>query len=181
MSGRALNWICTDPTARVSDFLETVTEPVKGVDHIKGIVDRPELFAQPFDVSVDRAIIDIDVLIVGGIHQRIAALDHARAARQRLQDQELSDGQRYIGILPGADVPLGIDAQQPALQHFGIDFLALAAVRCLRSHAAQHYLDALDQEPLRERFADEIVRAHVKAEQFVDLLVLGGEKDYRHV
>src|SRR6478672_8490585 len=47
--------------------------------------------------------------------------------------------------------------------------------------AAQDRLDALDQKPLRERFADEIVGAHLEPEQLVDLLVLGGEEDHRHV
>jgi hypothetical protein len=51
----------------------------------------------------------------------------------------------------------------------------------LRHAAAQHRLHALDQEALREWFADEVVGAHLEAEQLVDLLVLGGEEDHRHV
>ena len=56
-----------------------------------------------------------------------------------------------------------------------------AAVGSFGDRAAQHRFDALDQKPLRERFADEIVGAHLQAEQLVDLLVLGGEEDHRHV
>ncbi len=37
--------------------------------------------------------------------------------------------------------------------------------------APQYCLDPLDQEPLRKRFADEIVGPHFEAEQFVDLLI----------
>ena len=51
----------------------------------------------------------------------------------------------------------------------------------LRGEAAQHRLDPLDQEPLRERLPDEVVGAHLEAEQLVDLLVLGGQEDDRQV
>jgi hypothetical protein len=51
----------------------------------------------------------------------------------------------------------------------------------LRRRTAQDSFDALHQETLRERFADEIVGAHLEAEQLVDLFVLGGEEDHRHV
>ena len=49
--------------------------------------------------------------------------------------------------------------------------------RIARLRPAQHCLHPLDQKPLRERFADEIVGAHLEPEQLVDLLVLGGEED----
>jgi hypothetical protein len=42
----------------------------------------------------------------------------------------------------------------------------------LAAPAAQHGLDALREESLRERFPDEIVSAHLEAEQFVEFLVL---------
>ena len=42
-------------------------------------------------------------------------------------------------------------------------------------------MHALDQEPLRKRFADEIVGAHFEAEQFVDLVILRGEEDHRQI
>ena len=36
---------------------------------------------RPLDVAVDRAVVDIGLIVVSRIHQRIAALDHARPAR----------------------------------------------------------------------------------------------------
>ena len=45
----------------------------------------------------------------------------------------------------------------------------------------KHRLDALNHEALGERFGDVVVGAHLEAEQLVDLLVLGGEEDHRHV
>jgi hypothetical protein len=47
--------------------------------------------------------------------------------------------------------------------------------------AAQHHLDPFRQEALRKGFTDEIVGPHFQAEQFVDLLLLRGEKDHRQV
>ena len=43
--------------------------------------------------------------------------------------------------------------------------------------ASQHGADALQQQALRERLADEVVGAHAQTQHFVDLLVLGGEED----
>src|SRR6185312_14223937 len=159
-----------------SSFLEAVADAVQRLDHLEVVVDRLELLAQPLDVAVDGAVVDIDLVVIGGVHQRVAALDHAGARRQRLENQELGDGECHRLVLPGAGVALRVHAQQAALEYLGgIDFLDRRAV--LRAHAPQHRLHALDEEALRERFADEIVGAHLQAEQFVDLLVLGGEED----
>jgi hypothetical protein len=35
------------------------------------------------------------------------------------------------------------------------------------------------QKPMREWFTDEVIGPHFQAEQFIDLLFLRGEKDYR--
>src|SRR5712691_792663 len=78
-----------------SGLLEPVADAVECLDHVERFVDRLELLAQPLDVAVDRAVVDIDLIVVGGVHQRVATLDHARPARQRLQDQELGDRQGH--------------------------------------------------------------------------------------
>src|SRR5712691_4064463 len=157
------------PVARpASNFLEPIADTVKRFDHVEVVVGALELLAQPLDVAVDGAVVDIDLVVVGGVHQGVAALDHAGAARERLQDEELGDRERDRLVLPRAGVALGIHAQEPALEHLGgIGLLRRRAV--LRRGPAQDRLDALDQEALRERFADEIVGAHLEAEQFVDL------------
>jgi hypothetical protein len=41
--------------------------------------------------------------------------------------------------------------------------------------------DAFDQQALRERLLDVIVGAHAQAHQLVDLVVLGGQEDHRHL
>src|SRR6185312_9581901 len=61
----------------LSDFLEAVADAVKRLDHFEVVVDHLEFLAQPLDVAVDGAVVDIDLVVIGGIHQRIAALHHA--------------------------------------------------------------------------------------------------------
>ena len=56
----------------------------------------------------------------------------------------------------------------------GLDLVA-------RREPAQNRLHALDEEALRKRLPDEIVGAHLEAEQFVDLLVLRGQEDHRQI
>src|SRR6516165_2928293 len=73
---------------RRSGFLETVTDPVERFDHFEVVVDHLELLAQPLDVAVDGAIVDINPVVIGGIHQRVSTFHHTWARRQRLQDQE---------------------------------------------------------------------------------------------
>ena len=68
----------------------------------------------------------------------------------------------------------------PALERLGVGFL-WGLGWSSRREAAQNRLHALDQKALGERFADEIVGAHLEAEQLVDLLVLRGQEDHRQV
>src|SRR4051812_14818235 len=58
-------------------LLEPITDAVKRFDHVEVVVGPLELLAQALDVAVDGSVIDIDLIVVGGIHQCIAALDHA--------------------------------------------------------------------------------------------------------
>src|ERR1700750_1911145 len=64
-------------TDRKSGFLEAVADPVEGFDHLEIVVDDLELLAQALDVAVDGAIVDIDLIVIGRVHQGIAALHHA--------------------------------------------------------------------------------------------------------
>src|SRR5277367_2664637 len=78
---------------RRSGFPEAISDAIEGFDHFEFRLDDLELLAQPLDVAVDRAIIDIDLIVVGGIHQCVAALDDTGPGRERLQDQEFGDRQ----------------------------------------------------------------------------------------
>ena len=74
---------------------------------------------------------------------------------------------------------LGVHAQLAALERSRIDLLGRGPV--LRGGPPQHRFYALDQQALRERLSDEIVGAHLEPEQLVDLLILGGEENHRHI
>src|SRR5215510_2276363 len=68
-------------------LLEAIADAVKGLDDVEVVVCLLELLAQPLDVAVDGAVVDVDLVVVGGIHQRVARLDHARTCGERLQDE----------------------------------------------------------------------------------------------
>src|SRR5689334_6011762 len=114
-AGRAMvpvSWSSVGPdgsrTVRASGFLEAVADAVQRFDHLEIVVGYLELLAQPLDVAVDGAVVDIDLVVIGRVHQRVAALHHARPRRQRLEDQEFRHGQRDRLVLPGAGVALRI-------------------------------------------------------------------------
>src|SRR5580704_682053 len=115
-------------------FLESVADPVKGLQHVEGVVDLLEFLPQALDVAVDRAVVDIDLIVIGGIHQRIAALDHAGTGGDRLQDQKLGNREGDRLVPPGAGMALRVHAELAALQHLGgIDLLGYDAVLATRA------------------------------------------------
>ena len=85
-------------------FLKPVTHPIKRFDHVEGVVDPSEFLAQALNVAVDCTIIEINLVIVGGIHQSVAALDYTGARGERVQEEELGDGKRHRFIFPGTGV-----------------------------------------------------------------------------
>jgi hypothetical protein len=52
-------------------------------------------------VAVDRAVVDVDLVVIGDIHQGVAAFHHAGTGGDRLQDQELGDREGDRLVLPG--------------------------------------------------------------------------------
>ena len=55
-------------SAAASCLLEAIAHAIKRFDHLEGILDHLELLAQPFDVAVDRSIVHIDLVVIGGVH-----------------------------------------------------------------------------------------------------------------
>src|SRR6516165_577715 len=109
-------------------FLKAISDTIQRFDHIELAVAGFELFAQPFDVTVDGAVIDVNLIVIGRIHQGVAAFHHAGAARQGLQDQKFGYRERHRLVFPGAGVALWIHAQQAALEHLAVRLLGNAAV-----------------------------------------------------
>ena len=71
---------------RAVSFRKSVADAVKRVDLVEIIVNGFEFFAQAFDVTVDGSIIDIDLIVIGGVHEGVAALNHAGTLGKRLKD-----------------------------------------------------------------------------------------------
>src|SRR5436189_6393810 len=76
-----------------SSFLgKSISNAVEGLDRFEIGIDLPEFPAQPLDMAVDRAIVDIDIVLIGGVHQLIARFHEARPLGEGFQDQEFGDG-----------------------------------------------------------------------------------------
>src|SRR4051794_25715388 len=78
-------------TARsCSSFLsKAVPDPIERLDRLELRIGGAELAPQPFDVAVDGTIVDIDVVLIGDVHQLVPRFHHAGPLRQRLEDHEL--------------------------------------------------------------------------------------------
>src|SRR5689334_21664598 len=90
-----------------SAFAVAVADAVEGFDSVKLRVDLSELLAHALDVAVDGAVVDVDLVVVGGVHQVVAALHEAGPLGQRLQQQELGHGQLHRPAVPQALVAGG--------------------------------------------------------------------------
>src|SRR5262245_33082678 len=97
-------------------FLETIADAIQRFDHLEIVVNDLEFLAQALDVAVDGAVIHVDLVVIGRVHQRVAALNHAGPGGERLKDKELGDGQRYGFALPGAGVALGGPTAQAGVE-----------------------------------------------------------------
>ena len=95
---------------------EAVADAVERLDHVEVLVGLLELLAQPLDVAVDGAIVDVNLVVVGRIHQRIGGLHHAGSRGQSLQDEELGHRQHDRMVVPMAGVALRSSFSAP-LQH----------------------------------------------------------------
>src|SRR5262245_10516883 len=59
---------------RLSCFVVSITDAIKGLDRVELPVDVAELLAEALDVTVDCSVADIDLIVISGVHQLIAAL-----------------------------------------------------------------------------------------------------------
>src|SRR5690606_7566544 len=93
-----------------------VSYTVQRLDHVEAVVNRLELLAKALDVTVDGPVVNIDLLVIGRIHQSIAALHHAGTLCKGMKNKELCDRQRDGLAFPGAGVTLLIHDQLATLQ-----------------------------------------------------------------
>src|SRR5579885_1922703 len=85
-----------------SSVAVAIAHPVERLYLRELVVGGLEFLPQALDVAVDRAVVDVDVLAVGAVHQLVAALHVAGPESQRLQDQELRHRKVDALALPGA-------------------------------------------------------------------------------
>uniref|UniRef100_A4WVN9 Uncharacterized protein n=1 Tax=Cereibacter sphaeroides (strain ATCC 17025 / ATH 2.4.3) TaxID=349102 RepID=A4WVN9_CERS5 len=130
-------------------------------------------------MAVDGPVIDIDLIVIGHIHQLVPALDEARPLGERLKQQELGHRERNVDALPADGMAQRIHAQVAALQD-AVLFLNVRLATGERILPTQERADPLDQEALREGLLDIVVGPHAQAEHLVDLVILRGEEDHRH-
>src|ERR1700759_5604446 len=76
-------------------FAIAIADAIQRLDRVEIVGHHLELLAQPLDVAVDRAVVDIDLVVIGRVHQAVAALHEAGPLRQRLQDEEFRHGETH--------------------------------------------------------------------------------------
>ncbi len=80
------------------DLAVAVADAIQGLDGVELGIDLAELLAHPLDVAVDGAVVDIDLIVVGGVHQVVAALHEAGALGQRTAGSRNSVTVRRTGL-----------------------------------------------------------------------------------
>src|SRR5688572_26511587 len=97
-----------------SSFLsKAISYAVERLDRLELGVDRSNLASQALDVAVDGSVVDIDVVLIGDVHELVARFDHAGPLGERLEDHELGDGQGDVLAVP-ADAVAGRVHAEPA-------------------------------------------------------------------
>ena len=78
---------------RRSFFVVAIANAIQRFNCREIIVHGPHFLAQALDVAVDGAVIDIDLLVIGHIHQLIAAFHEHGTLGKGLQQHEFGHGQ----------------------------------------------------------------------------------------
>src|SRR3546814_767411 len=136
-SRSAARWPPALPELRLA---VAIADAIERLDLLEAVIDVAELLAQPLDVAVDGAVVDIDGLAVGRVHELVAVLNMARPLRQRLQDQELGHGKADAPALPGAEMARRVQRQLAEHQR-GIRHLSGLAAVLAALIASQHAPD----------------------------------------
>src|SRR5690606_205091 len=152
-----------------------VSDAIERFDLSEFGINRLELSSEPFDVAVDRAVVDVDVLAVCGIHELVAALHIARPYGEGPEEQKFRDGQRNRLAVPTAEMTSAVEQQLSANDRLVARLVAAGAFAEL--DPTEQGADPLDQKALGERLRDVIVRSHSQPENLVHLVVLGGQED----
>src|SRR4051812_18246100 len=168
------------PLAWIPSSLVLVAEAVADAAHreqiLRGSGVALELFAQVTNVNVDRARVAVRRVAPDLLQEHLARLHAPRRAGESGQDLELDVGELHALSPRRHYPPLEVD-----LQVAGADGLLAAGPGTDHLRASQRRTHAASELPDRERLGDVVVGPHLQAEDLVDLVVLGGEHDDRHL
>src|SRR6185295_17220702 len=92
-----------------SALVVAVADAIERFDRVEVAVDVAEFLAEPLDVRVDGSIVDIDLIIIGRVHQLVAAFHVTGALGERLEDEEFRHREPDWFALPGTGVTVGIE------------------------------------------------------------------------
>src|SRR4051794_32073578 len=70
----------------LSFLAKAISDPIERLDRAEAAVDGAELAAHPLDMAVDGAIVDIDVVLIGDVHQLVARFHHPGPLGERFED-----------------------------------------------------------------------------------------------
>src|SRR5512146_2941958 len=94
-------------------LVESISDAIEGLDCIEFGVGGAELAPDSLDVTVDGAVVDINIVTIRNIEQLIASFDDAGTLGQRFQDQELGHREADVLTVP-AHLVAGRVHHQPA-------------------------------------------------------------------
>src|SRR5438046_1730055 len=135
------------------------------------VARRLQRLAQPPDVYVDRALLDIDVVAPDLVEKLGTRVDAARVRHEEAQHAELEGAQLDVAAVSHDAARCGIELETRDLDHH---------VGVLRRAAAHHRLDPRKQLARRERLHQVVVGARLEPGDLVGFAFAAGEKDDRY-
>src|SRR6266850_4072745 len=135
--------------------LVSIAHPVNRIDPVELRIGRLELLADPLDVAVDGALADVVVVRVALARELPARLDVAGMSDQRLEHEELGDGEVDRRAFPADDEALRVELERADALHLVVVARRLSAPR----GGAQQHANARDQLAHGEGLAEVVVAA----------------------
>src|SRR6266545_2399301 len=167
------------PVMRCSLFTAPSSEAIAGAAHRLDIVRRgrviAELLAQVRDMHVHYVVVAEVVFSPDALQELIAGEDAARMGRKRGQQGVFEYRKRDDGSVQRDLVARVVDHEiAKALRRRDVGHGGWVDL----AWPAQNRADTCDQFARREGLGEVIVRAHLQADDSIDLLGLGGEHDH---
>ena len=91
-----------------------------------------------FDVGINRPVIDINLIVISGVHQLISGFHITGTIGKTFQNKELSHGQAHRVSVPRTSVTVGVKQKLTAADNLVIAFLRGWHFNRGERSAAQH-------------------------------------------